>query len=219
VIRPNKASDPTVITPQLKESPDPATVLKQLYKELEKPTKDWDQVRQWVQECPDVCKEKDEEGCHPLHYASVHNAPLDVIRLLVTKWPNAVKEKTVQGPDTNASPHGLLPLYMACLTNAPLDVIQLLVITWPGAVKVKDSNGFIPLHAACHTNAPLDVIQFLVETWPDAVKEKTIQGPNAVSAHGLLPLHLACCTNAPLDVIRLLVTKWPNAVKEKTSQG
>jgi ankyrin repeat protein len=144
---------------QLKEPPNPATIAQNLFEEFRKPTKDWDQVRQWVQEYPDVCKEKNIDGSLPLHRACSEKAPLNVIELLVETWPNAVKEK-----DCN----GCLPLHIACNNNAPLDVIQLLVETWPDAVKEKDCDGDLPLQHICYNDllvtAPLYGIKLLVET-------------------------------------------------------
>jgi ankyrin repeat protein len=75
---------------------------------------------------PDSVKEKNDDGCFPLHSACSCHTLLIVIQFLVETWPDAVKEKTNDGN---------LPLHNACRYNEPVDVIQLLVKTWPDAVK------------------------------------------------------------------------------------
>ena len=56
----------------------------QLFEELEiyrdMQDVDWAQVRQLVQECPDVIKERNNDGSLPLHLALSALAPLNVIR-------------------------------------------------------------------------------------------------------------------------------------------
>ena len=177
-------------------------IKRQLFAEFLKPTKNWDQVRQWVQECPAVCQEKNSDGSLPLHCACYANAPLGAIQLLVAMWPYAVKEKNSEGS---------LPLHLACKRNAPLDVIRLLVEIEARTVHEKDSFGSQPLHYACAANAPLDVIQLLVETRPNTVEAKDINGS--------LPLHEACYVNSPLDIIKYLAHKCPQTIYAVNDPG
>ena len=132
--------------------PNPATVAEHLFEEFLKETIDWDQVRQWVQECPDVCKEKDSKGCLPLHCACDTIAPLNVIQLLVEAWPDAVKEKDHDGD---------LPLHCACFKNASPDVIQCLVEKWPQSIHAMNDSGSTPLAYAKACDADIHTLSWL----------------------------------------------------------
>jgi Ankyrin repeats (3 copies) len=102
--------------------------------------KDWEKVRLWVQECPDMVKEKTWDGHRLLHSACSSNAPIDVIRLLFDQRPGAIKQRGAEG---------WLPLHYACTHNAPLEVIQWPVEQYPDAVRDSRGQGFLPLQFAC----------------------------------------------------------------------
>jgi len=141
-------------------------------------------------------------GTTALHLACQCGASIDVVSLLISTWPEAVKEK---------KRNGQIPLQVACEFGASLDVVRALLITWPDAAKEKPFSGFTPLHFACYGRASLDVIQALLNTWPDATKEKDL--------HGETPLTLACKYGASLDVIRALLSTWPDAAKVNNDWG
>ena len=143
-------------------------------------------------------KEKDTEGNLSLHLACKNNAPLDVVKLLVETYPDAVKENNKREE---------LPLHLACRNNVPLDVIKLLVESYPDSIKEKNREGQLALHLACNACATIEIVKLLIEGYLDATKEKNL--------YGHLPLHYACDVNAPIDVIMLLVEAYPDATKEK----
>jgi len=143
-------------------------------------------------------------GATALYLACQQEASFNVIYALLSKWPDAAKEKDIGGRT---------PLHFVCQYSAPSDafrLICLLLSSWPDGVKEKDANGCLPLHLACHYGAPFDAIRVLLSSWPDAAKEK-VRG-------GLTPLHLACRKGASIDVVDALLRSWPDAAKEKNNE-
>jgi len=141
-------------------------------------------------------------GSTALHFACKYGASLDVIHALVSRWPDAAKEKNSRGHT---------PLHTACRSGASFDVIHALLNNWTDAAKEKNIWGRRPLHVACRKGASLDVIHALLCSWPHAVKEK--------SNSGYTPLHDACYYGASFNVIHALMRRWPDAVKEKDNWG
>eukprot|EP00957_Ditylum_brightwellii_P045272 3432234-Ditylum_brightwellii.AAC.1 len=137
-----------------------------------------------------------------LHLACEYRASLDVISLLLSSWPDAVKEKNSQED---------IPLHVACTHGASLDMISLLLSSWPDGAKEKTSLSQTPLFVACNYKAPYDVVSFLLRSWPDATKE--------INDYGWTPLHLACCYDASFNVVSLLLSTWPDAAREKDNAG
>jgi len=138
-------------------------------------------------------------GKTPLHLALENNAPIDILKLLIEKCPEALKERDYDE---------LLPCHLVCTKNfsASLDVVTLIVEADPLALQERDIRGRLPLHFACSSNASYEIVKFLIDSYPQAVKEKVDRGR--------LPLHLACMHLSPFEVIKLLVVSYEEALQE-----
>ena len=76
----------------------------------------------------------------PLNIACGNKASLEVIQMLIRKYPEALKVRNNDGH---------LPLHIACAKNASLEVIQFLIQQHPDALRKKDNDDNLPLHWAC----------------------------------------------------------------------
>jgi ankyrin repeat protein len=85
-----------------------------------------------------VLKAKNNCGWTPLHFACKYDAPFDVLRFLVDKWPDAVKQVE--------NHKGQTPLALYCMNKSrTLQTVQLLLTAFPGATKVRDVDGNLPM--------------------------------------------------------------------------
>jgi len=158
---------------------------------------------------PAVRDASPKSGRLPLHLACRAQGSLQVLRLLVNAWSEAVRVQDV---------NGFLPLHFACQngtvmsdtgeTRCFLGEIKLLVEAWPASLQSKTKRGMLPLHWACFDPmSSTDVIRYLVESYPAAVFMQ--------DHRGRLPLHLACAEatgSPPLEAIQCLVRAWPESV-------
>ena len=114
-------------------------------------------------------------GCYgitTLALALGHNAPLDIIELILDLDPSLAEQKDVLGAS---------PLHIACLNGAPVPSIKLLIERYPHLVEDKDSDQRTPLHHAVEFICRLDrnddydrvgiydVITMLIDTSPDII--------------------------------------------------
>jgi hypothetical protein len=96
-------------------------------------------IRTLVQNNPTKLREKDAYGGFlPLHYAAYYEAPLEVVKLLVEAYDQALQEKDAKGR---------LPLHIAA-HYATMDVVQFLAREYPGALLVASNNGETPAAVA-----------------------------------------------------------------------
>ncbi|KAL3923029.1 MAG: hypothetical protein SGILL_001885 [Bacillariaceae sp.] len=140
-------------------------------------------------------------GYTALHYACGEGAPLDVLRLLVRLYPEALRQPA--GATT-------LPLHLACSKQIPsLDVLAFLVSQYPRALKLSTSDGCSeasggggnPLQLAVRSRSSLQVVRFLYEQYPAALD--TTSDHNGAN----LTLLYACSNGASPDVIGYLMEK------------
>ncbi|GHP12325.1 hypothetical protein PPROV_001105300 [Pycnococcus provasolii] len=116
--------------------------------------KNWDGVRARIQSNPGEVRQKNFRGWFPLHWAAYNKAPLDVVRYLVEKYPDSVREKTGSG--------GSLPLHMAAAHDAPLDVVRYLVEQYPQGVHVRGGHeNKTSLELAERYSASSEVVAYL----------------------------------------------------------
>lgn len=114
-------------------------------------------------------------GCYgitTLALALGHNAPLDIIQLILNLDPSLAEQKDVLGAS---------PLHIACLNGAPVPSIKLLIERYPHLVADRDSDQRTPLHHAVEFICRLernddydrdgifDVISILIEKAPDII--------------------------------------------------
>jgi len=136
----------------------------------------------------------------PLHHACGEGAPLDVMKLLVDLYPEALK---LGGKD--------LPLHLACARKNPsLDVLKFLVSAYPPALQVVSKDGCThsvrggtPVQLVTKSRPSLEVIMFLYDSFPAALDMNDNGKCTALSS--------VCSNNAPPEVINFLL--------EKTSSG
>ena len=97
----------------------------------------------------------------PIHLACANGAPLGLIDLLLTVFPESA---LVEDPHD-----GSLPLHIACRAAAALPVVRRLVHECPEAVLAVDGGGRAPLHVAVTCGAPYVVVEYLVMQDLDSV--------------------------------------------------
>ncbi len=106
---------------------------------------------------------KDNFGRLPIHYACIHEVPLEVIQMYLD---SNTDKKSILEKDIN----GWLPIHISCGKNAPVEVIQLLLDSDVDKKTIfeKDRDGQLPIHVACwililyEPSAFLGSVQFVV---------------------------------------------------------
>jgi len=71
-------------------------------------------------------------GCTPLHLASLHKAPLDVIQLLVEANPDAALMRNSKGQT---------PLFIALSVGSSIETLRLILKARPNCVNIRDEDG------------------------------------------------------------------------------
>jgi len=123
----------------------------------------------------------------PIHISIQNEASLEVIDLLLARYPEGAMSKDALGR---------LPLHYAMSHKAPAEVVKSILAAFPASAGVEDKNGWIPIHVASNFGAALDIIEILLEAFPGSTLVKTKKGSNAVK--------LAHKRGASADVIRIL---------------
>lgn len=134
----------------------------------------------------------DSAGNSTIHYATMHQASLATIQMVLTYDPNA---------KSRANNEGYLPLHLACKFGSSADVIDHLLKIYPAASETKTSPGQLPLHLAAEFKQPAAVIDKLIKAFPRAV--------NAVY-QGDLPIHIACRARASGAILKALLDANPS---------
>ena len=140
-------------------------------------TKDWARVQNIInppdnaqgapQRARQIASWKSDYSGVPLHWATLRQAPLEVVAALLKAFPEGAKEK---------DNYGNLPLHLATQNQAPLEVVAALLKAFPEGAKEKNSDGDLPLHYATENHAPLEVVAALLKAFPEGAKEKNIAG-------------------------------------------
>jgi ankyrin repeat protein len=198
-------------------------------------------LREILRTHPRSIRDVDTNGWRPLHHAVHGEAPLEIVRLLVDAWEEALLERTDDDGSTplhyavssrsgpflevleflvERRPHalrvkdtrGYLPRHVAARFKASAEVVQRLVERCPEALLIEDGAGWLPLHGAVDAWAPLAVIRCLVGAQPQALERQA-------SPTGSLPLHLAASARAPTEVVRLLADADPHALAGRDRTG
>jgi ankyrin repeat protein len=158
-----------------------------------------------------------------LHRACEYGAPFDVFRMLLTRYPDAIRFKQDdEERDTalhvavgfgkvsveivelliDACPKNLMeknvrgetPLFCVAVNRrAPSDIIKLLLNRCPQAVRMKDSHGDYLLHII---TIP-DLVSHVYNLYPKAIRQLNDVGDT--------PLHLACCDGGTYLHLRFFV--------------
>ena len=145
---------------------------------------------------PDGVKVKDSEnGYTLLHIGTSNKANVEIIRILIEAYPDAVKEK---------DEYRYFPLHLAAEANASIEVINLLIEAYPDAVTAKGAEDNIPIHLAAY-GASIEVVIALLKAYPDGVKKRE-------DDKKIIPLHIAAESKASVEVLNLLIKKYPYGV-------
>jgi ankyrin repeat protein len=100
-----------------------------------------------------------------LHDACEYGAPFEVFKMLLTRYPDAVRFK-----DTL---NGEIPLHIACeYGGASTEGVETLINSYPKSLVEATGQGETPLNLACTGGASSDIIQLLLNRGPQAVKMK-----------------------------------------------
>jgi hypothetical protein len=177
-------------------------------------------------------------GYLPLHDAAKARAPLDVIRYLVDRCPEAARVKTTDE-------HAHLPLHLAILghrqpeyrdqflprstpgvprfpqvvafADAPTDVerCRTIIQAWPQALAEPGGDGRLPIHLLLFGSGDpteIEAVRALVDPYPGTLSLR--------DSDGCLPLHYAARhVWVPVDVLQFLAAKHPQALLEPNVEG
>ena len=161
-----------------------------------------------IHAAPDSVRRVDNGGRMPLHYLcsrSGHDddeaAALQVLKLLIEKYPEAAQHSNVDG---------VLPIYIASASRwrSP-EFCRLLIEAYPGSERISiANNGALLLHSAC-SKGSLDTVKYLYRQYPDAIDHATTAG--------LYPIHYAIVgmmkrddPATALEVVKFLLNCDPN---------
>lgn len=145
----------------------------------------------------------DSGGDLPLHYACYMQASLDVVQLLLSRYPAACKH-------TNDLLQ--IPLHSVVLVNSPpITLLEVLLNTYPAGASLADADGQTPLHLLLSHQPHLELVQLLVATAPHTLQLGNLNEDS--------PLHVACRHGASLPVVAWLLQHEPQAAIRQNQQG
>jgi ankyrin repeat protein len=140
---------------------------------------------------------KDHDGKLPIHLACNNGSNEALVRLLIDKYPESLKEK-----DKSQS----IPLhYAAARRMAKTDTLKLLVERYPEGVHSPDMDGRLPLHHAVETHC-MERIRVFVDVDPYTTTKKTRDGKS--------PLQLACLAHRHLEIKQYLLHEQTTCVQQ-----
>lgn len=174
-----------------------------------------DVIQRLVEEFPDFVKQTGHfhyalhEGTKlPLHFAVQNSAPMAILELLVSSYPQALTTRDYDGST---------PLHIACqLGYVSPNIVQLLASS--KSLRVVDKDGSLPLHMYCDQQTEdailnLQVVELMVERFHKSARK--------LNRDGRTPLHLVC--QGPdvenLPVIRFLAQAYPRNLTIPDSTG
>jgi len=155
-------------------------------------SKNYDLIQWLVDNSGDAVSKPDQFDRLPLHLACAGQASMEVIELLVSKYPKAI----VKGTKTM----GMTPLHIACFNRATRDVLSILLRVNKDSQKVPllwtKSSHKLPIHFAIESRMDVDAVDKLLQH-QDCVLEPL--------NNYMLPLHMACKNNSSPDLVQLLL--------------
>ncbi len=125
-----------------------------------------------------LCQENNkEDGGMPLHCLCVNynldkEFGLDILKLLLERFPEAVR---------HATGDGLLPIHIAALTQSP-EFCRILIEAYPGSERITGIDGTILFHAACLFNT-VATAKYLYDLYPGSLYD--------ADNDGMYPIHHA----------------------------
>jgi len=155
---------------------------------------------------PGLLQQADREGLLPLHAAVENNAPLGMVEILATRFPNAMVVKYLK--------HGLQSVIRRARTAAVRDYLLEQALRYLHA-SLQDGWGEVQSFFTFHHDM-VDVVQCLVNEFPGLMSKK---GNLDDDWRTQLPLHYAVGNKAPIEILELLVSAYPKALTTKDSTG
>jgi ankyrin repeat protein len=149
-------------------------------------------------------KRRGDKQIFPLMRLCEEKAPLEVVKLVYEKYPEAAKIPEEQD--------GKLPLHQACRWEAPREVVEFLLNVYPAGAEILSEKAMSPLHYACGNNQDLAIVRRLLELYPDALKV-------ANTEDGRLPLHFSCALTPADGVVLCLLNAYPEAARQPSTSG
>jgi ankyrin repeat protein len=199
-------------------------------------------IRYLIDRCPGSVRAVANFGETPLVRAVESHAPLPVVGLLVSEWPESVRRTDRFGatalheaaraknvaaaryllachpPLVHArSDSGQTPLHEAASAGS-VEMCQVLVRPWPLAVRVPNNAGRLPIHEAA-SRGEGGAVRLLAGLWPESVLQKSVEG--------WLPVHHAVrfrpgtepALHRAWDAVQFLVAQYPESVGDLTDAG
>jgi len=156
---------------------------------------------------PEAAREKDRDGCTPLHrICGNERASLEMLSMVLKAYPEAAREKDRDG---------CTPLHRICGNErASLEMLSMVLKAYPEAAREKDTDDCCtPLHNICdNKSTSLESLSVVLNAWPEAVREK--------DTGGYTPLHSICGNRrASLEVLSAVLNACPEAAREKCNAG
>jgi ankyrin repeat protein len=149
-------------------------------------------------------RQKDDDGCLPLHYVGPESS-LRSVRYLVRRWPKSVEVQNAAGE---------LPLHAAAGWRARLSVLRFLVNRHPQALAVPDFAGNLPLHCLFGPDVGLNQVRLFIERGgPRRAHQANI--PHG----GIFTLHAAVRHKCPLPIVQYLAHLRPGSVRTRDAAG
>lgn len=135
----------------------------------------------------------------PLHIALDHNAPEQVVEVLLRGNLEAAEAR---------SGSGWMPLHWGCARAHPPSAVRMLLEACPSAVRER-AEGHLPIHLACKkSSTSLETVKLLVDAYSESVRELD----RDLNGDTVYPVHWAC-NGLPdtADSVRYLLTAYPEA--------
>lgn len=186
---------------------------------------------------------KDKDGNYPIHLAVKLGCTNELIILLLTAFPAAIKERDKDG---NLPVHLLSYHHRGKMWINLSEITASIINHYLEGLNEFDRDNNIPIHIAIRNRGPDELLRYLFLAFTDCAKVPDKHGnlpihlccqyevnfalftailrayPNAASTpnvNGLTPLHKACHFNASVDVLSLLLSVYPAAASTKDKRG
>ena len=131
---------------------------------------DWQNVMEQIRADPSLASDN-REGILPLHAACGAGAHVEVIRMLLEIYPEAIHTESDSG-------HLPLMCHLLLNTESPSeDVVSLLLESYPEAAAIADENNQLPIHLACiATGVSKNIFKMLLHAYPEGAYVCDIEG-------------------------------------------
>ena len=165
--------------------------------------KEWSKIAKLLREAPaSYASRRNEGGLLPLHQALAKQVSLEIISILLERFPEAIHMH-----DNDS--HRWKPLHMAAAWASKDEaVFEKIFDKAPEVCMECDGEGRLPLHVAAASRASVHIVANLLKVHADGAGRRT--------RGGRLPLHFACEFRAPLESIKLILDAYPAGAQESS---